>query len=163
MDDWPEMRWLRRHAMVAPFGIFAATLLLTLYLKQWHWHGRESWQLATGQVDLGAVLYAMGAVLVERGVRLMFWALDERRKWRAQWRAAAMAEGHAVGLAEGRTTGRAEGRTEGQAEGRAEERDRVQALLSQYARRDPETGELILVLDRDAEERLRNGNSNGQG
>ena len=41
------------------------------------------------------------------------------------------------------------------------ERDRVQALLSQYARRDPETGELI--LDRDAEERLRNGNSNGQG
>ena len=141
MDDWPEMRWLRRHAMVAPFGIFAATLLLTLYLKQWHWHGRESWQLATEQVDLGAVLYAMGAVLVERGVRLMFWALDERRKWRAQWRAAAMAEGHAAG--------------------QAAERDRVQALLSQYARRDPETGELI--LDRDAEERLRNGNSNGPG
>ena len=149
MDDWPEMRWLRRHAMVAPFGIFAATLLLTLYLKQWHWQGRESWELATGQVDLGAVLYAMAAVLVERGVRLMFWALDERRKWRAQWRAAAMAEGHAAG------------RTEGRTEGRAEERDRVQALLSQYARRDPETGELI--LDRDAEERLRNGNSNGQG
>ena len=57
----------------------------------------------------------------------------------------------------------AEGLAKGHAAGRAEERDRVQALLSQYARRDPETGELILVLDRDAEERLRNGNSNGQG
>ena len=42
--------------------------------------------------------------------------------------------------------------------GRAEERDRVQAILSQYARRDPETGRLVLDLDRDAEERLRNGN-----
>ena len=49
----------------------------------------------------------------------------------------------------------------GRTEGRAEERDRVQAILSQYARRDPETGEL--VLDRDAEERLRNGTGNGNG
>ena len=54
--------------------------------------------------------------------------------------------------------GRAEGLTEGRAAGRAEERDRVQAILSQYARRDPETGRLVLDLDRDAEERLRNGN-----
>ena len=57
--------------------------------------------------------------------------------------------------------GRTEGRAEGLTEGRAEERDRVQAILSQYARRDPATGEL--VLDRDAEERLRNGAGNGKG
>ena len=62
-----------------------------------------------------------------------------------------------LGRAEGLTEGRAEGLTEG----RAEERDRVQAILSQYARRDPATGEL--VLDRDAEERLRNGAGNGKG
>ena len=56
--------------------------------------------------------------------------------------------------------GRAEGLTQGRAEARAEERDRVQAILSQYGRRDPETGRL--VLDQDAEERLRNGKGNGK-
>lgn len=50
-------------------------------------------------VDLAAVLYAMVAVLAERGARLMFWALDERRKWRAKMRAEAMAEGLAEGEA----------------------------------------------------------------
>ena len=47
------------------------------------------------------------------------------------------------------------GRAEGLTQGRAEERDRVQAILSQYGRRDPETGHL--VLDQDAVELLRNG------
>ena len=53
------------------------------------------------------------------------------------------------------------GRAEGLTQGRAEERDRVRAILSQYGRRDPETGRL--VLDQDAEERLRNGKDNGKG
>ena len=53
------------------------------------------------------------------------------------------------------------GRAEGLTQGRAEERDRVQAILSEYAQRDPETGRL--VLDQDAEERLRNGKGNGKG
>ena len=53
--------------------------------------------------------------------------------------------------------GRAEGLAEGLTVGQAAERDRVQAILSQYARRDPETGRLILDLDQDAEERLLNG------
>ena len=47
------------------------------------------------------------------------------------------------------------GRAEGLNQGRAEERDRVQAILSEYGRRDPETGRL--VLDQDAVELLRNG------
>ena len=111
-DEWWEGRWLRRHAMVAPFGILATTLLLTYWLERWQWHGRASWEILAGQVDVGAVIYAMVAVLVERGVRLMFWALDERRKWRARMRAEARAEGLAEGLAEGRTEGLAEGRTE---------------------------------------------------
>ena len=63
-----------------------------------------------------------------------------------------------IGRAEGLAAGLTEGRAAGLTEGRAEERDRVQAILSQYARRDPETGRLVLDLDRDAEERLRNGN-----
>ncbi len=52
------------------------------------------------QVDLGTVVYAMAAVLAERGVRLMFWALDQRRKWRAKWRAEARAEGRQQGQTE---------------------------------------------------------------
>ena len=143
MDDWQERRWLRRHAMVAPFGVFAATLLLTLYLKQWQWHGRDSWELATSQVDLGAVLYAMAAVLVERGVRVMFWALDERRKWRAQWRAAAMAEGHAAGLALGHA--------EGQAEGRAETRQQYHDWLAKVAQKRGIPLDELLPPNRDTE------------
>ena len=54
------------------------------------------------------------------------------------------------------------GRAEGLTQGRAEERDRVQAILSEYGRRDPETGRLVLDLDQDAEERLRNGKGNGK-
>ena len=52
-------------------------------------------------------------------------------------------------------------KAEGRAEARAEERDRVRAILSQYGRRDPETGRL--VLDQDAVELLRNGKDNGKG
>ena len=75
------MRWLRRHAIAAPFGIFAATALLVVQSGQWD--GWESLEMAAGLVDLGAVLYAMVAVLVERGVDMVFWAL-ERKKQREQ-------------------------------------------------------------------------------
>lgn len=96
MDEWwEEMRWLRRHAMAAPFGIFAATLLLTYWKEQGQWAGSASLEPAAGLVDLGAVLYAMAAVLAERGVRLMFWAWDERKKWRAKAREEGLAEGRA--------------------------------------------------------------------
>ena len=69
----------------------------------------------------------------------------------------AKAEGRAEVLAEERNRAKAEGRARGRAEVLAEERDRVRAILSQYGRRDPETGRLVLDLDQDAEERLRNG------
>ena len=78
MNEWQERRWLRRHAIAAPFGIFAATVLLAARSGQWA--GWESLELAATLVDLGAVLYAMAAVLFERGVRMVFWALEERKK-----------------------------------------------------------------------------------
>lgn len=124
MGDWWENQWLRRHATAAPFGILATTLLLTLYWEGWQWHGRSSWDLANAHVDLAAVVYAAVAVLAERGVRVMFWALDQRRQWREKWRAAAIAEGRAEGIELGRDegieVGRAEGRDEGIELGRAE-------------------------------------------
>ena len=101
MDEWwEERRWLRRHATAAPFGIFATTLLITYWLEQWQWHGRAGWGLVSEQVDLGTVVYAMAAVLFERGVKLMFWAWDERKKWRAKAREEGRAEGRAEGQAE---------------------------------------------------------------
>ena len=101
MGDWWENQWLRHHVTAAPFGILATTLLLTLYWEGWQWHGRSSWDLANAQVDLAAVVYAAIAVLAERGVRVMFWALDQRRQWREKWRAAAIAEGIELGRDEG--------------------------------------------------------------
>ena len=92
---WEERRWLRRHAMAAPFGIFVATMLLTWYVEQGQWHGPASWRVAGSLVDLGTVLYTMAAVAVERGIRTMFWALEQHQKWRAQIRAEGRAEGRA--------------------------------------------------------------------
>ncbi len=116
-------------------------------------------------VSAGTALFV--AIIVEVTGRMVLlipraWnrAKDEgRAEGLAQGRTEGRAEGLAEGLTEGRATGltvgRAEGLTEGRAEGRSEERGRVQAILFQYARRDPETGRL--VLDQDAEERLLNG------
>ena len=78
MDEGRERQWLRRHAILAPFGIFAATALLVVRSGQWD--GWESLGLAAEMVDLGAVLYAMVAVLAERGVDMVFWALERKKQ-----------------------------------------------------------------------------------
>ena len=106
---------MRRHAVAAPFGVFAATMLLALYLEQWQWPGPEGWRLAASLVDLGAVFYAMAAVAVERSIRLMFWAWDQHKKVQAKLRA----EGAAIGRAEGEAIGRAKGEAVGLAKGEA--------------------------------------------
>ena len=116
-------------------------------------------------VSAGTALFV--AIIVEVTGRMVLlipraWnrAKDEGRaeglaQGRTEGRAEGLAEGLTQGLTEGRATGLTVGRAEGLTEGRAEERGRVQAILFQYARRDPETGRL--VLDQDAEERLLNG------
>ena len=80
--------------MAAPFGIFATTLPITYWPEQWQWHGRDSRTLMSEQVDPGTVVYAMAAVRFERGARLVFWAWDERKKWRARAREEGRAEGY---------------------------------------------------------------------
>ena len=100
-------------------------------------------------VSAGTALFV--AIIVEVTGRMV---LLIPRAWNR-----AKDEGRAEGLAQGRTEGLTEGLTQGLTQGmtvgQAAERDRVQAILSQYARRDPQTGRLI--LDQDAEERLLNG------
>ena len=133
-----------------------------------------------GQLDLHQ-LFILAAIFAVAGGTALFVAINVEvtgrmvllipKAWnrakaegRTEGRAEGLTEGLTQGLTQGRTEGRAEGLTEGltqgltqgHTEGRTEERDRMEAILSRYARRDPTTGEL--VLDRDAEERLRNGN-----
>lgn len=90
MGEWREMRWLRLHAMIAPFGVFLVTVLLLA--RSGKWSGWESLESAATLVDLGAVIYAMVAVLVERGVDMVFWALEQRRKRLEEQRQEARAE-----------------------------------------------------------------------
>ena len=117
MDSWWQSPWVRFHATIAPFGVFASTLLLTLYLERWQWQGRASWELAGEMAEVGAMLYAMAAVLVERGIVVMLWALEQRKKWRAKQRAEIQAELLAAM----------------QAEARAEEKPEIAAWLGRVA------------------------------
>lgn len=94
MIDRSEFRWLRRHTVVAPFGIFAVTLALAWWERVLPWPSVGPGGAAE-LVDLAAIIYGMLAVLFERGVRLMFWALDQRRQWRDRWQQEARAAGRA--------------------------------------------------------------------
>ena len=108
MGEWWQSRWIRRHVMFVPFGIFITTGLLAYLTEPGPWEIRTSLKSAASLVDLGTVVYAMAAVLIERGIRMWFWALDQREKWRAKWREEAQAEGRAAGRAEGRSEGQAD-------------------------------------------------------
>ena len=141
MGEWWESRegrWLRRHAIAAPVGILLVTILLTYLTQPEQWNQREGLKSAASLVDLGTVVYATVAVILERGVRIVFWALDQRRKWREKWRAEAQAEGRAEGLAEGLAEGRAEGRAEFIAElvaaGREQGNQEIAAFVERVAR-----------------------------
>ena len=84
MGDWweRELGWLRRHAAFAPFGILIVTGLLVYFVGPGRWQGAGSFKLAAEQIDLAAALYAAFAVAVERGVKMIWWAIEQRRKER---------------------------------------------------------------------------------
>ncbi len=115
---------MRRHALFAPFGVFAATLLLLVRSGQWS--GWESLESAAKLVDLAAVMYGMVAVLAERGVDLVFWALEQRKK-RIEERKA-----------------------QGRAQGRAEERAKIKAHLARVSREEGIPLEKLLPGEEDA-------------
>ncbi len=100
---WWELRWPLRHAMAAPFGVFAVTALLTWWISG-QWPGPDNGELAAELVDLAAVVYGMMALTLEGGVRLMFWAWEKHKAWREAMRE----EGRKEGRKEGRVAGRKE-------------------------------------------------------
>ena len=92
MAEWWRGDWLPRHVLFAPFGVFLVTALLVWWSVLTPWQKQEVLEAAAKYVDLAAVLYGMAAVAVEKGGRLMFWALDQRRQWREKWRQEIVAE-----------------------------------------------------------------------
>ena len=104
MNEWRERTWLTRHAVAAPFGIFAAAALLAVAAGGWA--GWDTLGPIAAMVDLAAVIYAMLAVAFERGVNMIWWALEQKRKRAEQ----AQAKGREIGLAQGLAQGQAQGR-----------------------------------------------------
>ena len=113
---------------MAPVGISAATWLLC-WSETGEWRCWLELDKAASLVDLAVVLYSLVAVIVERCVIMIWWALEERRKRLEKLRAETLAEGRA----EGRAVGLAEGRTEGRAEGRNEVRRELAVKLTELA------------------------------
>ena len=115
MGEWWQNRWLRRHVMFIPFGVFITTGLLAYFTEPGLLGVRTFLKSAASMVDLGTVVYAMAAVLKhERGIRMWFWALDQREKWRLlrKWREEAQAEGQTDLLNRMWVAARAEGNQE---------------------------------------------------
>ena len=102
---WWELRWPLRHAMAAPFGVFAVTALLTWWISG-QWPGPDNGELAAELVDLAAVVYGMIALTLEGGVRLMFWAWEKHKAWREAMREEGRVEGRKEGRKEERVAGR---------------------------------------------------------
>jgi hypothetical protein len=106
-NEWWKSRWLVRHVVFVPVGTFIATYLLSLPFGVGIWNNAKDIKTASDVVDLGAVVYTTIAVLTEGSVKMIWWALDQRRKWRAKMREEAKAEAKAEVVAEVLTSGRA--------------------------------------------------------
>jgi flagellar biosynthesis/type III secretory pathway protein FliH len=123
--------------MVAPFGVLASTALL-VYLTEPEAEGfREFVRAGRDLVDLGAVVYAAAVVSAERGVAVIFWALEQRKKYIAE-RIAHNERVTALWREEGREKGRTEGKAQGRAEGRAEAFAEIRAMAQAEANPDLE-------------------------
>lgn len=91
---------MTRHAVAAPFGIFAAALLLAV--AEGGWAGWDTLGPIAAMVDLAAVIYAMLAVAFERGVNMIWWALEQKRKRAEKAREIGLAQGLEQGMEIGR-------------------------------------------------------------
>ena len=143
--------WFKRHAAIAPFGVFIVAWLMC-WSDTGNWRCWSDWSETSSLVDYAVIIYGMIAVLFEKGLDVMFWALEQRKKRMAAFRAEMMAEGlakgRADGIAEGRAAGIAEGRAEGMAQGRAEAWPEILAELQAKAALDDDGKAIADWLER---------------
>ena len=85
MMESSDVRWLRRHATITPFGAAVTTWLLSVWVGGGQWLFWNDLEPAKAMAGLGAIAYGIIAVVAEGGIRMVFWALDERKKKMA-WR-----------------------------------------------------------------------------
>ena len=131
LNEYSNIRWLRLHALFAPFGVCAVTALLLARSGQWA--GWESLPAASSLVDLGAAVYGMVAVLTERSIDMVFWALEQRRK-RAKEREKELQDKLAQGMAQGIAQGMAQGQAQVLAELLSEGIPQTKQDLERWAR-----------------------------
>ena len=91
MDRWSE-RWARLHIAFFPVGALVVTWLLTVPAGAWSWNNRADLDLAGTLAPLGAFAYGSITFVIEWSVRMIFWALAQRKKDREKIAAAARAE-----------------------------------------------------------------------
>ena len=82
-------RWSRLHANLAPFGIALTTYLLTYFdiigWRVWEfWKIRDHLAALSDMVDLGIMVYIVVALAIDRGISMIFYALEQREKRRKQ-------------------------------------------------------------------------------
>ena len=159
MSELWQRQWIRYHVVFAPFGILAVTALLTYLTAPEPWSIRQGLNQAAAQVDLAVPIYAALAALAERGIVMIFWALEQRKKWREERLEALAARDAAVREQvrdEVMTEVRDEVRTEVRDEVRTEVRDEVRTEIRDEIRtevRDEVTRDMAARLEQWARER----------
>ena len=102
-----ERRWLRHHVIAAPIGVGLITAGLA-WLAQTEVAGQPSsvtyLKTAASMAYLATVTYAFIAALVEGGISMGLWALDERRDRLERAKNEGREQGREEGRKEGRTT-----------------------------------------------------------
>lgn len=96
MMESSDVRWLRRHATITPFGAAVTTWLLSVWIGggQWlFWHDLDP---AKAMAGLGTIAYGIIAVVAEGGIKVVFWALDERKKKMTYREIAALTEAREI-------------------------------------------------------------------
>ena len=106
-----RQRWAQAYIVFSPIGILIATALLSRYAGVWGWSDRDDLGFLASLVPLGGVVYAAIILVLEWGVRMVFWALAQREKDIEKRRD--------------------EGRDEGRREGRREAEDNMLRVLAE--------------------------------
>ena len=129
-----EADWASVHARILPFGSAIGTYLVAKLAGNGEWAFWRNWDALMEAAGLGVIFHGIAAVvLMEGGIKMGLYVVDQ---WKAD-RARMRAESRAEGLAEGRAEGLAEGRTEGRTEGRSEALSQAVARLRQNPAADP--------------------------